>query len=136
MKVLLQDGATLPKYAKQGDAGLDIAASVGTVIPAGGHVMVRTGVAVEIPEGHYGALVGRSGLALKGIFAHYGTIDSGYRGNLGVILFNMTDVAYPIEVGTRVAQLIIHEYVSVGVIEVERLSVTERGETGFGSSGL
>lgn len=136
MKVKLQLGATIPSRNKPNDAGLDISALHDTVIPAGGHALVRTGVAVEIPEGHYGALVGRSGLASKGIFAHYGTIDSGYRGDLGVILFNMTEVGYFIEAGARIAQLIIHEYTDVGVQVVDELSSSERGDAGFGSSGV
>lgn len=135
MRVRLQEGAVLPSYAKEGDAGLDISALVDVVIPAGGHAMVRTGVAVEIPDGHYGALVGRSGLASKGIFAHYGTIDSGYRGDLGVILFNMTETGYAVKAGDRVAQLIIHKYTSVSIMEVDELNKSVRGDKGFGSSG-
>lgn len=136
MKVKLQPNATLPARANPSDAGLDITANHDTVIPAGGFAMVRTGIAVEIPEGHYGALVGRSGLSSKGIFAHYGTIDSGYRGDLGVILFNMTEVGYYVETGARIAQLIIHEYIDAGVQLVDELSDSERGSKGFGSSGV
>ena len=135
MKFTLDDGAVKPSYAKFGDAGMDISSLQDTFIPAGGYAIVRTGVSVEIPTGHYGALVGRSGMASKGIIAHFGTIDSGFRGSLGVILFNMNATQFDIKKGDRIAQLIIHEYVTVGLMEVDHLSKSERGSNGFGSTG-
>lgn len=136
MKVKLETNALLPAYAKPGDAGADLCCWQDTFIPANGYASVRTGVSVEIPEGHFGALVGRSGLASRGIFAHYGTIDSGYRGALGVILFNMNPYQFDITAGVRIAQLIIQPYVTAEFEQVESLDETERGEGGFGSTGV
>ena len=136
MKVKLEPQAQLPAYAKPGDAGADLCSLQDTFIPAHGYAAVKTGVAVEIPEGHFGALVGRSGLASKGIIAHHGTIDSGYRGNLGVILFNMNPYQFDITAGVRIAQLIIQPDVTAEFEQVESLDETERGEGGFGSTGV
>lgn len=131
-----QDQAFTPVYAEPSAAGMDIKASVATVIEPGRIGKVQTGLHVEIPECHYGALVGRSGLAAKGILAHYGTIDSSYRGPIGVILFNTTDEPFKVNVGNRIAQLIIQPYVRIQEFEVvDELSFTQRGENGFGSSG-
>ena len=136
MKVKLAPEATLPSYAKHGDAGMDLSAMSDAVVPVGSFTLVRTGVHVQIPENHYGALVGRSGLASKGIFAHYGTIDSGYRGALGVILFNLGSTPFEIKAGDRVAQLIIQPCERVGLDVVWELDETGRGESGFGSTGV
>lgn len=138
MKIKLsQKDSKVPVYADEHAAGMDIKASVATVIEPGRIGKVQTGLHVEIPEGHYGALVGRSGLAAKGILAHYGTIDSAYRGPLGVILFNTTDELFKVNVGDRIAQMIVQPYVKIHEFEVvEELSATERNQNGFGSTGI
>lgn len=126
---------TQPTYSDIGAAGMDIRASEEVVLYPHQITKVKTGLHVEIPRWHYGALVGRSGMAAKGILAHYGTIDESYRGEIAVILFNTTDDRYKVAVGDRVAQLIIQPYVRVDFEVVEELSETSRGEGGFGSSG-
>lgn len=135
MKVKLTKQGQMPIYAEPQAAGMDLRASVATVIEPGRVGKVQTDVAIELPEGYYGALVGRSGLAAKGILAHYGTIDTGYRGLLGVILFNTTDDPFKVNVGDRVAQLIVQPFIRVGLEEAEELSDTVRGSGGFGSTG-
>lgn len=136
MKVKLTKEGQMPTYAEPQAAGMDLRASVPTVIEPGRVGKVQTDVAIELPEGYYGALVGRSGLAAKGILAHYGTIDTGYRGLLGVILFNTTDDPFKVYVGDRVAQLIVQPFIRVELEHAEELSETVRGEAGFGSSGV
>lgn len=135
MKVKLTNQGQMPSYAEPQAAGMDLRASVATVIEPGRVGKVQTDVAIELPEGYYGALVGRSGLAAKGILAHYGTIDTGYRGLLGVILFNTTDDPFKVAVGDRVAQLIVQPFIRVCLEQVQELSDSHRGENGFGSTG-
>ena len=135
----LADEARLPGAAHSGDAGLDLhAAEPARIDPAGGRASVGTGLAVEIPPGHAGLVLPRSGLAAKRGIALVnapGLIDSGYRGEIRVLLLN-TDPAEPFEVaiGDRIAQLVIVPFVEADPVEDE-LSDSERGEGGFGSSG-
>jgi dUTP pyrophosphatase len=136
----LSEAARLPSGAHSGDAGLDLHAAERLILaPAGGRGSVGTGLAVEIPPGHAGLVLPRSGLAAKHGIALVnapGLIDSGYRGELRVLLLN-TDPGEPfeIEVGDRVAQLLIVPFVETEPIDAEQLSGSERGEGGFGSSG-
>ena len=136
----LSDAARLPSEAHTGDAGLDLyAAESQTLGPAGGRGSVGTALAVEIPPGHAGLVLPRSGLAAEHGIALVnapGLIDSGYRGELRVLLLN-TDPGEPfeIEAGDRIAQLLIVPFVETEPIEVAELSPSERGESGFGSSG-
>ena len=136
----LSDAARLPGVANPGDAGLDLhAAERLTLGPAGGRGSVGTGLAVEIPPGHAGLVLPRSGLAAKHGIALVnapGLIDSGYRGEIRVLLLN-TDPGEPFEIaiGDRVAQLVVVPFVETEPLEVEELSASERGEGGFGSSG-
>lgn len=137
MKV--RDGATLPTRATDGDAGLDLYAAEGAHIGPGERWQVGTGVAVEIPEGHAGLVVPRSGMALRHGIALVnapGLIDSGYRGEVGVLLLN-TDPAeiFRVEPGDRIAQLMIVPFVAAVPLEVGKLADSERGEGGFGSTG-
>lgn len=136
MKIKLTKAGQMATYAEPQAAGMDIKASVATIIEPGRIGKVQTDVAIELPEGYYGALVGRSGLAAKGILAHYGTIDTGYRGLLGVILFNTTDEPFKVAVGDRVAQLIVQPFVRVDLEQAEELSDSCRGSGGFGSTGV
>lgn len=130
----------LPRIAKPGDAGVDLRSTVDVTIPAGGHrALVPTGVAVAIPEGYAGFVQPRSGLALKhGVTCLNtpGLIDSGYRGELKVLLIN-TDPSedFVVTRGERIAQLVIQAVVTPEFVEVESLSDTVRGEGGFGHSG-
>jgi dUTP pyrophosphatase len=99
--------------------------------------MVATGVQLEIPEGYYGRIAPRSGLALKqGIDVLAGVIDSSYRGEIKVIIFNTDNQkVFKVNVGDRIAQLIIEKHYNFDFVEVEDLETTDRGEGGFGSSG-
>ena len=156
IKVKLTDGAPLPKHTRPGDAGMDLTSRQTVEIAPGGTVMVGTGVWMEIPEGYYGEIVPRSGMAAKRgitIADTPGTIDSNYRGEIMLPLHNIapsmmwlgcsddtsrwernTDVAL-VERGERVAQIIIKRYEDCECVEVEELSETERAANGFGSSG-
>ena len=129
----------LPAQAHAGDAGIDLHARVDVVLPAnGGRVLVPTGIAVAIPVGFFGQVVPRSGLALKHgvtLVNTPGIIDSGYRGELQVIMINTDPKAdYQVSRGDRIAQLIIQQVVSTSWDVVEHLEGEDRGG-GFGHSG-
>jgi dUTP pyrophosphatase len=128
--------AKLPVRATPGSAGYDLFAANRMVIPARGRGLVPTGLVIKIPENYYGRIAPRSGLALKnGIDVGAGVIDSDYRGSVGVVLFNHSDVNFHIDAGDRIAQLIIEHIATPPVQEVDSLDDTERGTGGFGSTG-
>jgi dUTP pyrophosphatase len=136
----LRDDAMLPARAREGDAGLDLTSCEAATLDPGARAAVGTGIAVEIPEGHAGLVVPRSGLALRhglSVVNAPGVIDAGYRGEVRVILLN-TDLehVFRIEPGMRIAQLLVVPAIAVDVVESGALTATERGEGGFGSSGL
>jgi dUTP pyrophosphatase len=135
----LKEGATLPSRAHEGDAGLDLYACEPAHIGPGERWGVGTGVGVEIPEGHAGLVLPRSGLARDHGIALVnapGLIDSGYRGELRVLLLN-TDPAetFRVEPGDRIAQLVLTPIVTPEVVEASALNESARGQGGFGSSG-
>ena len=135
----LRDDATLPTRAYPGDAGLDLVACERHELAPGERAMVGTGIAVAIPDGHAGLVTPRSGLAAKHgitIVNTPGLVDSGYRGELRVILHN-TDTTEPfvVEPGMRIAQLVVIAVPEATLREVDALPDSERGEGGFGSSG-
>lgn len=136
----LRDDAVLPARAHSGDAGFDLSACEHITIGAGERAAVGTGIAVEIPDGHAGLVVPRSGLALRhGLSAVNapGVIDAGYRGEVLVILLNTdNESAFTVEPGMRIAQLLVVPVVAADVVETHALTETERGAGGFGSSGL
>lgn len=138
--VRLDPGLPLPDYARPGDAGIDLLARTSAVLqPAGGRALVPTGVAVSLPEGCAGFVLPRSGLALKhGVTCLNtpGLIDSGYRGELKVVLVN-TDPLEPFTVsrGERIAQLVVMAVERVRLVEVDSLDPSSRGDRGFGSTG-
>jgi dUTP pyrophosphatase len=133
----LSENATIPKYQTSGAAGFDLTSVENKVIPAGGYGLVSTGLAFEIPEGYEVQIRSRSGLALKhGIQAHFGTIDSDYTGNVGVILYNHSSLPFKVAVGDRIAQAIVAPVVQAQIVEVDTLKETERGSGGFGSTGI
>jgi len=128
----------LPAYARPGDAGLDLRASESVKLEPGERRLVSTGLAIAIPEGHAGLVLPRSGLAMqKGVTVLNapGLIDSGYRGELKVLLINHGPVVVAIERGERIAQLVIQAVARARLVEVERLPDSARGEGGFGSTG-
>ena len=131
----LTDTAIPFKYSREGDACMDMYADMDACISPNETVIVKTGIAVEIPEGFEGLVRGRSGLASRGIHVHLGTIDHTYRGDVGVIVTNNSlQVAY-IHKGNRIAQFTVKPVYPIHLTEVEELSETERGEQGYGSSG-
>jgi len=118
-------------------AGFDLSASEPLTIPAGGKGIVKTGLAIAIPEGTYARIAPRSGLAAKKMIAcGAGVVDYDYRGEVGVVLFNHGPEEFVVAPGDRVAQLILEECSMVGCVEVENLDQTERGAGGFGSTGV
>lgn len=130
--------ATLPKYAHFGDAGMDVCSCEDAIIPARGRRLVKTGLKVALPDGFEMQVRPRSGLAIKhgiSVLNTPGTIDSGYRGEVGVILVNHSDEDFEVKTGDRIAQLVVAPFVSVKVVEAAVNDVTERGEGGFGSTG-
>ena len=136
----LDDGLPLPEHAHPGDAGVDLRARVDVQLKPGERVMVPTGVAVAIPAGYAGLVQPRSGLAAKhglGIVNSPGLIDAGYRGEINVIAINL-DPTDPITIarGERLAQLVIYPVPAVTWREVNELPPSERGQAGFGSSGI
>lgn len=136
----LEKDAIIPKYANVGDAGLDICSIENLKVEPGQRVFIRTGIAIAIPEGFAGFMQPRSGLAIKhgiSIVNTPGLIDSGYRGELKIILIN-TDKkeTFNIHKGDRVAQLVIQAVPQINLKVVENLSESERGNKGFGSSGI
>jgi dUTP pyrophosphatase len=135
----LDPRAVLPAPAHAGDAGYDLCALEPVTLEPGERAVVRTGLAVELPERHAGLIVPRSGLAARHGIALVnapGLIDEGYRGELRVLLLN-TDRSEPVrlEAGDRIAQLVIVRPAQPDVVEVQELPASARGEGGFGSSG-
>jgi dUTP pyrophosphatase len=134
----LRDDAVVPTQAYAGDAGLDLAACERVELGPGERAVVPTGLAVAVPEGYAGFVQPRSGLAAEHgltILNTPGLIDSGYRGELRVVIYN-TDRSAPfvVEPGMRIAQLVVLPVASVDLVEVEELPQSERGVRGFGSS--
>lgn len=131
----------LPAYQTAGSAGLDLAAAVSepVVIPPRERRFVKTGIAIAIPDGYEGQVRPRSGLALKhgiGIVNTPGTIDSDYRGELGVVLINHGAEPFTVEPLARIAQLVINPVAHVEIEAVESLDETARGAGGYGSTGV
>ena len=134
----LRDDAVLPERAYSGDAGLDLAACERVELPPGERATVPTGLAVAIPDGFAGFVQPRSGLAARHgltIVNSPGLVDSGYRGELRVVLLN-TDAREPfvVEPGMRIAQLVVLPVPELELVEVDELPESERGVRGFGSS--
>jgi dUTP pyrophosphatase len=128
----------LPAFARPGDAGLDLRASEAVTLESGERRLAPTGLAVAIPEGYAGFVLPRSGLAMqKGVTVLNapGLIDSGYRGELKVLLINHGAEAVGIERGERIAQLVIQPVAHARLVEEERLPDSARGARGFGSTG-
>ena len=139
VKITLADGVQKPMYMTEGSAGMDVRANIKEPITLGSleRVLVPTGIKMEIPMGYEVQVRPRSGLALKhGISMANtpGTIDSDYRGEIGVIMINLSKEDFVINPGERIAQLVLGKVYQMDLVEGE-LSVTERGEGGFGHTG-
>jgi dUTP pyrophosphatase len=136
---LVDEFATLPRKANPDDAGFDLSSCVDIIIPPKDRKIVNTGIVISIPENTYARIAPRSGLAAKhGIDVLAGVVDRGYTGKVMVILYNTSDVPFEIKVGDRIAQLILESIVQTEVVEIDNfaeLSISSRGDKGFGSSG-
>lgn len=140
VQVLISEGVTLPKYETFGSAGMDVRANISEPIVLGSleRVLVPTGIKMAIPEGYEVQVRPRSGLALKhGISMANtpGTIDSDYRGEIGVILINLSKEEYIIQPQERIGQLVLNKVAQMDFEVVESLDETERGAGGFGHTG-
>ena len=167
----LDERATMPKFAKQGDSGFDMYTLEDTIIKAGETKLIKTGIAADLEEGYEIQVRPRSGVSLNGMKGCYkggsqynnssfgggfsisasglgtieecqpylrvqfGTVDSQYRGDIGIITYNQENYDVLIPKGTRLAQCVVMEVPKVELVEVFELSDSERGDTGFGSSG-
>ncbi|WP_346844289.1 dUTP diphosphatase [uncultured Rothia sp.] len=137
---LLDSELPVPSYAKDGDAGVDLRSRETLTLMPGQRALIRTGVAIALPPGYVGLVHPRSGLATKygiTVVNAPGTIDSGYRGEIMVCLLN-TDQSesFAVAKGDRIAQLIVQRFETVRFVSVDNLAESERGVTGFGSSGV
>ncbi len=140
LPVLIVTSGEVPKYAQPGDAGADLRSSQAIVIQPGERATVPTGMAIALPAGYVGLVHSRSGLAAKNgimVLNSPGTIDAGYRGEIKVTLLN-TDKSEPFEikVGDRIAQLLVQKVEQARFIQVEFLPDSNRGDGGFGSTGV
>jgi dUTP pyrophosphatase len=132
----LDPDAVLPERASQSSAGLDLYSIEAVSLKPGERRLVRTGLAVAIPEGFYGRVAPRSGLAVKkGIDVLAGVIDADYRGEVGCLLYNAGDETITLPAQSKICQLIIEKIITPDAVWVESLSDTVRGSGGFGSSG-
>lgn len=132
----LRKYAKLPEYAYRGDAGMDLFSAENYNLKPGERRIINTGIAMSFPRGYAALIWDKSGISSEhGISTMAGVIDSGYRGEIGVVLHNTSDEHYKIHRGDKVAQTLIQKVESCDIIEVEKLENSDRGEKGFGSSG-
>jgi dUTP pyrophosphatase len=128
--------AQIPKYAHEGDAGMDLYINEPVELEPGERKSIPLGISVEIPEGYVGLMWDKSGLSHKyGIKSFGGVIDSGYRGEIHAGVMNLSDKYFKFEKGHKIAQLLIQKIENVDFEEVKELSNTSRGEGGLGSTG-
>lgn len=140
IKIINKSKHELPQYATEASAGLDLRANIETPITLKSleRILVKTGLFIELPIGYEAQVRPRSGLAFKNgvtVLNTPGTIDADYRGEIGVILVNLSNIPFVIEDGERVAQLVIAKHEQAEWVLVEELAETERGAGGFGSTG-
>lgn len=140
IEVINQSKHPLPKYETTGSAGMDLHANIDSeiLLKPMDRALVKTGLFMALPEGYEAQIRPRSGLAYKKgltVLNSPGTIDADYRGEIGVILINLSEKPYIIKDGERIAQMVIAPYTRAELINVEVLSSTERGAGGFGSTG-
>lgn len=140
IKIINKSKHELPQYATEASAGLDLRANIETPLTINSleRVLVKTGLFIELPIGYEAQVRPRSGLAFKNgvtVLNTPGTIDADYRGEIGVILVNLSNTSFVIEDGERVAQLVITKHEQAEWVLVEELAETERGAGGFGSTG-
>ena len=131
----LSPTATLPTKGNSDDAGIDLYTNESYTLAPGERHMFTTGIACSIPTGYVALLWDRSGLGSKGIHRFAGVIDSGYRGEWKVILYNSTNEPFEIKAGDKIIQCIIQKFEPAEITEVQELDETERGAGAFGSTG-
>ena len=131
----LSASAVLPKRAHPEDAGLDLTSLEDATLGGGEGRCMRTGIAMAIPTGFVGLIADRSSLAKRGLKTLGGVIDAGYRGELQIVVWNLSDSTIELKTGERIAQLLIIPMIAPQVVEVEGLDETLRGHGGFGSTG-
>ena len=132
----LSEDAMMPLKAHQTDAGFDLYASETVVIPSNGRKLIPTNIAMSIPQGYYGMVVGRSGNTIKrGLVGQTGVVDCGYLGGIGILAFNFTDDDIVIEKGERAGQIVITPILDCSLQVVDELGDTDRGDGGYGSTG-
>ncbi|MFA7445301.1 MAG: dUTP diphosphatase [Flavobacteriaceae bacterium] len=141
INIINKSSHQLPKYETVASAGMDLRANLteSIVLKPFERILVKTGLFIELPLGYEAQVRPRSGLALKKgitVLNTPGTIDADYRGEIGVILINLSNEDFLIENGERIAQLVIAKYEQAELIEVNELSETQRGAGGFGSTGV
>lgn len=136
MKVMLDNGAYMPERAHETDAGYDLRTPRWAFVPAHGSVLIDTGVHIELPPNRVGFLKSKSGLMVKNGITCEGVIDVGYTGSIKAMLFNHSNEDYLFEQGDKITQLVILQYFAPKLVQVETLEKTERGNNGFGSTGL
>ena len=135
----IKENAILPHYVHDGDAGVDLYSIEDYVLKPGQRVLVSTGIKMAIPKGYEGQIRSKSGLALNhgiSICNSPATIDSGYRGEIGVIAINHSNEEFKIKKGTKIAQMVFNKIEKAEFEEVKDLDTTKRGQNGFGSTGL
>lgn len=131
--------AVLPSYAHEGDAGMDVRSVEDAEIAPGSRALVHTGLVMILPRGYEAQVRPRSGLALKHgvtVLNTPGTIDEGYRGEVGVILANFGDAPFAVKRGDRIAQIVVAPVTRAEIVETDEVDGTERGGGGFGSTGV
>jgi len=132
----LSSDAVIPSYAHSTDAGLDLYSTEDVIILPGGVKKVSTGLAFEIPPDCFGSLRDRSSMASKGVIVGGGVIDSGYRGEVKVVLINVSNTPLSCSKGSKIAQMIVQPYSQVKILVKDDLKPSSRGNKGFGSSGV
>ena len=136
INVLLEPSALMPTRAHESDAGLDLYTPFFAMVPPHGRCVIDTGVHVGIPDGFVGKLESKSGLMRKAGITCRGTIDAGYTGSIQAVIFNHSDKAYTFNAGDKITQLVIYPIVTPTPIKVDYVKKTDRGDNGFGSTGL
>lgn len=132
----LSETAKIPSYAHEGDAGLDLFSNERVVLKPLATCAVKTGIKIELPKGFAALVWDKSGLALNGIKTIGGVVDSGYRGEVKVAVINLSNKTVYIEKGQKIAQMLIQKVENAKIAFSNKLSLTSRGENGFGSTGF
>lgn len=140
IQIKLLTNGVAPSYAREGDAGADLRSAEDLIfIFPGERVLVKTGISIALPDGYVALIHPRSGLALKNgitVLNTPGTIDSGYRGEIAVLLYNAGSDAFTVNRGDRIAQMVIQKFETAEFEVVDALTDTDRGDGGFGSTGV